>query len=42
MNTKTPQSNKNLKKKAFKSAKKQTRYFDFYDDLKIDGRDTEW
>ena len=31
--------NKTGKKKAKKVSSK---YFDFYDDIKIDGRDTEW
>jgi hypothetical protein len=30
------------KKKPAKSPKTTSRYFDFYDDIKIDGRDIEW
>lgn len=33
---------KTQKKVTKSKPKKNTRYFDFYDDIKIDGRDTEW
>lgn len=30
------------KKKKRRAKKIESRYFDFYDDIKIDGRDVEW
>lgn len=38
----TQKDTKKQKKKSLTSVKKNARYFDFYDDIKIDGRDTEW
>lgn len=32
----------NKKKKKVKTKKVNNKYFDFYNDVKIDGRDTEW
>lgn len=35
-------SKKSTTKNKVKPQKNTSRYFDFYDDIKIDGRDTEW